>query len=358
MMAEGRRVGDFGNQAVVGAFDFHLADLDENLDLHGMGQRAIWPYGGLRNEAGDLFVLERKLVHQMTGGLWLMSDKGGGALNLVPKAVHSARGELRREFTADRHIYRDHLMAKLGDLAPPDEQSFHLDVTDDTLVWAEGELCDLSGRALGPGMHFFGVDREWPFMYITRAFWMTGTVLGEAVSGIIWFDHGYWRERGEWKEQPFYTQRQVAWNVFSNHYEDGTHEWGHIVRGTGGIGACMVAGNAGPTPNGAVATTGDFTSTFVLDDQDYVASARYTAGEHAWEFTAEPAARGPGGVPPTGAAGAAKGRMVHFNKARWAGYRAQSGLMRRVGDTRTVTNGFVWLECFADRIRSEGLAKE
>jgi hypothetical protein len=32
--------------------------------------------------------------------------------------------------------------------------------------------------------------------------------------------------------------------------------------------------------------------------------------------------------------------------------------MRRVGDTRTVTNGFVWLECFADRIRAEGLAKE
>jgi hypothetical protein len=288
----------------------------------------------------------------MTGGLWLMSDKDG-ALNLTPKSVHSARGELRREFTADRHIYRDHLMAKLGDLAPPDEQSFHLDVTDDTLVWAEGELCDLSGHALGPGMHFFGVDRDWPFMYITRAFWMTGTVLGEAVSGIIWFDHGYWRERGEWKEQPFYTQRQVAWNVFSNHYEDGTHEWGHIVRGTGGIGACMVAGD-----DTAIATTGDFVSTFVLDDQDYVAAARYTAGEHEWEFTAEPAGRGPGGVPPTGAAGAAKGRMVHFNKARWAGYRAQSGLMRRVGDTRPVANGFVWLECFADRIRAEGLAKD
>jgi hypothetical protein len=271
----------------------------------------------------------------MTGGLWLMSDKDG-ALNLVPKAVHSARGELRREFTPERHIYRDHLMAKLGDLAPPDEQSFHLEVTDETLAWAEGELCDLTGSALGPGMHFFGVDRDWPFMYITRAFWMTGTVLGDAVSGIIWFDHGYWRDRGEWKEQPFYTQRQVAWNVFSNHYDDGTHEWGHIVRGTGGIGACMVASD-----DSAIAATGDFVSTFVLDDQDYVSSARYGTGEHEWEFTADPA-----------------GRMIHFNKARWAGYRAQSGLMRRVGDTRRVTNGFVWLECFADRIRAEGLAKE
>jgi hypothetical protein len=249
--------------------------------------------------------------------------------------VHSARGELRREFTPDRHIYRDHLMAKLGDLTPPEEQSFLLDVTDDTLVWAEGELIDLQGTAVGPGLHFFGVDSDWPFMYIARAFWMTGTCMGEPVSGIISIDHGYWRERGEWKEQPFYTQRQVAWNVFSNQYDDGTHEWGHIVRGVGGLGACMVA-----TDRGATVTTADFTASFDLDDQDYVSSARYRAGEHEWEFVADEA-----------------GRMIHFNKARWAGYRAQSGLMRRAGDTRRVTNGFVWLECFADRIRAEGLAK-
>ena len=334
------RVGDFGNQAVVAPFDFHLADLDENLDIHGVGQRAIWPYGGLRNSAGDLFVLERKLVHQMTGGLWLMSDRGSdgrrGPLSLSPKAVHSARGELRREFTADRHVYRDQLMAKLGDLTPADEQSFHLEVTDDRLVWAEGELCDLTGAAVGPGMQFFGVDRDWPFLYVTRAFWTTGTVLGDEVSGMIWFDHGYWRDRGEWKEMPFYAQRQVAWNVFSNRYDDGTHEWGHIVRGTGGIGACMVA-----SAEGAVVTTDDITTGFILDDQDYVASARYGAGGQEWEFTADP-----------------EGRMFHFNKVRWGGYRAQSGLVRRVGDTRTVTNGFVWLECFADRIRSEGLAKD
>ncbi|MEW6472617.1 MAG: hypothetical protein AB1679_10125 [Actinomycetota bacterium] len=334
-MAEGRRVGDFNNQAVVAAFDFHIADLDENVEIHGLGQRAIWPFGGLRNEAGNLYVLERKLVHQMTGGLWLMSDKDGD-LNLVPKAVHSARGELRRELTPGRRIYRDHLMAKLGDLAPAEEQSFYFDITDDALVWQEGELCDLSGRALGPGMHLFDADREWPFMYITRAFWTTGTVMGEAVSGIIWCDHGYWRDRGEWKEQPFYTEKQVAWNVFSNQYDDGTHEWGHIVRGTGGLGACMVAGD-----ETAVATTGNFESSFVLDDQDYVSSARYRASDQEWEFTADPA-----------------GRMLHFNKARWAGYRAQSGAMRRVGDTRKVVNAFVWLECFADRIRAEGLAKK
>ena len=88
-------------------------------------------------------------------------------------------------------------------------------------------------------------------------------------------------------------------------------------------------------------TTSDLDCSFALDDADFVAAARFAAAGDTWEFTSEQS-----------------DRMTHFNKARWAGYRAQSGLMRRVGDNRTVTNGFVWLECFADRIRAEGLAKE
>ena len=97
-----KRVGDFGKQAVVGAFDFHLADLDENVELHGLGQRAIWPYGGLRNAAGDLFVLERKLVHQMTGGLWLMSDKGGGVQELPARLrLAFGAGEARLQHSAE-----------------------------------------------------------------------------------------------------------------------------------------------------------------------------------------------------------------------------------------------------------------
>jgi hypothetical protein len=49
--------------------------------------------------------------------------------------------------------------------------------------------------------------------------------------------------------------------------------------------------------------------------------------------------------------------MGGFNKARWGGYRAQGGLTRRQGDDRTLVNGWTWLECFADRIRSEGLVR-
>ena len=53
----------------------------------------------------------------------------------------------------------------------------------------------------------------------------------------------------------------------------------------------------------------------------------------------------------------ADGHMEGHSKARWGEYRAQSGQVRLEGESREVTKGFTWVECFADRIRAEGLTK-
>jgi hypothetical protein len=49
--------------------------------------------------------------------------------------------------------------------------------------------------------------------------------------------------------------------------------------------------------------------------------------------------------------------MEGHSKARWSGYRAQGGMFKLADDSREVVNGFCWVECFADRIRAEGLVK-
>jgi len=330
-----RRAGDFSSLVAVDDFDFHIGDFDQDRQIHGLGQRVIWPYGGLLGESGSLYVLERKFVHQITGGLWIMTKKDG-ELALVPSAVYSARGEVRRELTPDRHTYRDHLMAKLGDLSPTEEQPFLMEITDDEFVWQEGTLLDIRGKGLGPGLQFFFLDEAMPFAYFSRAYWMTGTALGEKVEGICGFEHSYWRERGEWKELPFFADRQVAWSLFCNRYDDGEIEWGHVVCGRDGTGALLIADNTKK-----VLTTSEFQRSFDMDDQDYVRAAHYRAGDQEWEFTAD-----------------TDGQMTQFNNARWGGYRAQSGVLRRVGDTRVPNYTFTWIEAFADRIRDEGLAKD
>ncbi len=332
-VSTGRRFGDLGPGCAVQSFDFHLRDLDENDPIYGLGQRGVWLYGGYRTPDGQLYVLERKYVHQMTGGLWMMSNEAG-ALELLPEAARTARGELRREMSPDRRIYRDQLMAKLGKHAPEDEIPLMMELTDGGMVWQEGELIDLKGVGLGPGLSMFVFERDWPMSYIGRALHTTGTIRGEPVEGVTFLDHGYWVPRREWKEEKFYGERQICWHVFWTEFEDGTHEWGQFMRATGGVAAGMVA-----TDTETVAVTGDVESRFTLDDQDYVAAATHRIDDIAWEFTADPA-----------------GQMLDFSAARWGEYRAQAGVTQRVGETRPVKASFTWLETFCDRMRSDGLA--
>ncbi len=127
----------------------------------------------------------------------------------------------------------------------------------------------------------------------------------------------------------------VAWNVFANEFDDGSFEWGQIVHGRGGYAAYVVQDTKYGT-----SMTNVQGAQFSLDADDCVGGASYRIGDNTWDFT-----------------GDADGRMLQFNKARWGGYRAQGGVTRRRGDTRRLVNGWTWLECFADRIRSEGLVR-
>lgn len=331
---EHRRAGDFTGHVAVSAYDFRIEDFDQDRQIFGMGNRVIWPYAGLRDADGNLYMMERKFVHQMTGGLWIMHEQDG-SMHLIPDAVYSARGEVRREFSNERHVYRDHLMAKLGDQASRKEQSFFFEVTDDHLTWQEGDLCDLSGYNIGPGLQALFLDDEYPWIYFSRAFWVTGTIMGKPVSGLAGYENCYWRERAEWKELPYYKHQQVAWSAFCNQYEDGSIEWGHFITNRGDVGALMIVDD-----KGEVITTGDFEKSFVLEDSGYIKTGTFTKDGQSWEFVGEPT-----------------GQMTSFNNARWGGYQAQSGVVRRVGDTRTPTYSFSWLEAFSDRIIDEGLAK-
>jgi hypothetical protein len=234
----------------------------------------------------------------------------------------------------DRRVYRDHLLAKLGRHAPADEIPLFMELTDDGMVWQEGSLVDLEGTGIGPGLSMFVLERDWPMSYIGRALHTTGTIRGEPVEGVTFLDHGYWVPRREWKEEKFYGERQICWHVFWTEFEDGSHEWGQVMRATGGVAAAMVA-----TGEETVAVTGQVESRFTLDDQDYVATAHHRAGDIEWEFTAEPT-----------------GQMLDFSAARWGEYRAQAGVTQRVGETRAVKASFTWLETFCDRMRSDGLA--
>lgn len=332
-----RGLGDFNEQTIVGWFDPRIADVAPGTDRYGLHLQVQYFYGGLRDDEGRLYVLERKFIGPMTSGLWLMTNRDAEHLRLAPASLRTSRGEIRRHFTAESHRYADALMAKVGkDLISGDEQPLDLSFTDGGVSWTEGDLLALEATPIGTGLMHYSPMPQDSLLYTMQANRAVGTVMGRPATGFVLIDHGYWPAGPEWKELRFFAKSQVAWNVFANEYEDGAVDAGFFICGLNDFAVAGVFDHKGPR----FATSG-LDASLTLADEDWMGSATFTAGGEQWVFTPEPA-----------------GRMNEFSAARWAGYRAQAGVTRRAGDTRALRSSFTWLEFFADRARAGGFVTE
>jgi hypothetical protein len=313
-VANHRAIGDYHERTIVGSFDPRIADVEPTKAKYGLNLQVQYFYGGLRDDDGHLYVLERKFIGPMTSGLWLMTNEDADHLRLAPASLRTARGEIRRHFTPEAHRYADALMAKVGqDLVPEGEQPLDLSFTDGGLTWSEGDLLRCEATPVGTGLMHYSPMPQDSLLYTMQAYRAEGTVMGRHATGFVLVDHGYWPHGQEWKEFRFFAHSQVAWNVFANEYDDGTVEAGFFICGLNDFAVAGTFDNKGPR------------------------SATYSAGGEEWVFTPDPAAQ-----------------MKEFSSARWAGYRAQAGVTRRAGDTRPLKVGWTWLEFFADRARAGG----
>ena len=338
-MADHRALGDYNEQTIVGWFDPRIADVAPGQARFGLHLQVQYFYGGLRDDEGRLYVLERKFIGPMTSGLWLMTNRdpdGPGELRhlrLAPASLHTSRGEIRRHFTAESHRYADALMAKVGqDLVSGDEQPLDLSFSDGVVSWSEGDLLTLEATPVGTGLMHYSPMPEDSLLYTMQANRAEGTIMGRPVTGFVLVDHGYWPQGPEWKEHRFFARSQVAWNVFANEYDDGTVDAGFFIAGLNNFAVAGAFDNKGPR-----FATSELDASLTLAEEDWMGSATFAAAGEEWVFTPEPA-----------------GRMNEFSAARWAGYRAQAGVTRRRGDDRGLRASFTWLEFFADRARAGG----
>lgn len=330
MTVETQRFGDFGFAPVVGTYTPKFASLTPETSIAGLSLQSQYLYGGFQGESGTVYVLERKFIGPMTGGCYILHN-GGGRMELHEGSHRSAKGEMVRTIEPDSRRW----VAK-GMLSGPHEEPIDLFITDDDLQWDEGGLISLRGSRPTLGAQFLTQMRDDPLAYASQPYWLTGTILGEAVEGPIFFDQVYFRHGSEWKEYPYYTDVQVVWNIFANKYTDGTIEFGNITKGRGRWGAGIVVEGAIP-----VAEAARVGAEFDVDADGYVTGASYDLGPAGvWDFIGDP-----------------NQRLSGFNKARWGGYRAQGGMTRRRGDDREVVTGWTWVEAFSDRMKDEELVR-
>ncbi len=84
-MSDHRALGDFNEKDLVGWFDPRIADVAPGEGTKfGLGLQVQYFYGGLRDDEGNLYVLERKFIGPMTSGLWLMTNRDAAHLRSSP----------------------------------------------------------------------------------------------------------------------------------------------------------------------------------------------------------------------------------------------------------------------------------
>lgn len=326
-----RKLGDFAARPTVGAFEPEPDDMELMGSKHGIGLQKSWLYGFFRDADGLTYGVERNFVGSLTSGLFLMTQNGDAAseLHVHPDAGRSARGELRRVLEGPTRRWSDPVFQRLPKGCYPEgEQPVELEFSREKLTYSEGDILALAGPSAGLGMQFFVPSLDRPLLYTSTCFWMNGHVQGKEVAGPIWFDNAFWKHGLEWKEYGYFNQLQKMWHVFCNKFDDGTFEWGHLVDGVDGF-----------TPGVVIQSTGEVNMTpecvteMVLDQDSWPVTSTYRVNDSVYEFV-----------------GPVTGRMTQFSESRWAGYRAQLGQTRLVGDTRDFVDGLVWNEGFPQRM--------
>lgn len=328
------RYGDFEYQTVTGAFVNDLASIRPHEAHFGLVQQIDYVYGFLTVDGGGIVCLENKLVHALSSGTFVMLKEAGGELDVHPATTRSYRGELRRTFEDRARRWSDPVMLRLPSTVQRDgDTPYLLELTEDCLLWDQGELCHLEGRTRTLGVQFYAASAVEPLFFTSIPYWVAGTVVGRPASGLLFVDRVHMIPNREWKETEMFKDVQISWNLFGNELEDGSIEWGKIVVGNQGFVAGMVVED-----DKLIASSSDVDVEYVLNEGGFVDKARYRIGHHSWLFQ-----------------GQRDDNMAQFSASRWNGYHAQFGSTRRDGDTRERVSGFTWLEGFDHRMRAAGL---
>nr|EJI98435.1 hypothetical protein JVH1_4018 [Rhodococcus sp. JVH1] len=302
---------------------------------HGLGMQVQYTYAYLGDDQGNSYVVERKYMGSMTGGLYLMCNELG-TLGLRPETSLSARGELRRTSTPEMRRWADPVIQRIGEgLAPADERPLLVEITDTSVLWDEGDLLHLEGTPGALGVQGYAPMPNDPWFYSSYPNRVSGTVLGRPCRGIMVVETGYWKHGVEPKEAEFYQKLERSFNAFGNLLDDGTMQWGYLVRGDRGLCVAAVVEDLDGVGK-VVLANNELDCRYRVEESGQIHYADQESAGQVWEYRSDKT-----------------GHMDAFEASRWAGYGSMAGITTRRGDDRKVEFGYGWFEYFRDRIPAE-----
>ena len=317
-----RRRGNFDFRSLVSTCEFRARDAYCEAEFFGLPPMAIYWWACLADEDGNFLSPMRKVNTELSGGLQLSSNVGEDNLVIAPEAFASSH----RGAGVQWSLNDDKTAFRVWAGATPYSQPFEFEIGDDHFHWNEGDLLDLSGKPLKLGYQWYtpNIEERGGNLYVSHPFEVTGHIRGRPVRGLVAMDSFYGPTGQFYKSGPIFNVLELAWVTFANFYPGGQYEFGAFCLGREHWGFAVVADHDGP-----IIESNESTAEVILDEDKYVAKARYQARGTEWEFEA-----------------VQRGQMRSLAEARGDAYHGQAGCVRRVGDSRSPEVSVAWIETF------------
>jgi hypothetical protein len=307
--------GEFDHQMVCGGYapDHRLVACEE--PRLGLPFSCTFVYGSVRNGDGDLLTPMRRIRGGDGGGerFLLQTTIGTDALH-----VHSASRQSARCAGMTRSW--DGVAAHLVSSPDASGSPFEIIVSDRSLHWTEGDVLDVTGTLVEPGLHWHLPSHTQGMYYASLLFEVEGTMLDRSVTGFIAVDDLHMDGEIYVDDLFIGEQAEIVWYTWATRYVDGTLDAGHFLLGHGNLGFAVLTDEGGN-----VTATHDIDGAVELDgDGPWPSTIRLSVAGTDWEFLPDP-----------------RGRMADLMpipnpqiEGRW----------RRVGDTREPRTWFAWGE--------------
>ena len=287
-------------------------------DAHGLTPSIFYVISVVDAVDGSRQWMPRRAYHRdATRSLYLPEAGAGEDFVHAPQAKQAYTGPIGHVSESDR-----------WNVSAPDRSS-RLDVTPDCLNWQEGDLIAASGAAVGPTFRIRITDPEFPILYTSRPYGLTGTVKDTAVHGAAKLVTIHLPEGRDLLDSPLLRHLQISWVEFVNQHADASFESGMLVWGQDGL-----AGFAAARGDQSVIATSDFTVDIDNDGDrpEFPRRITHRGGEETLVWNSLP--RG----------------------GRWPtrddipdGYRFSRGVVHRHG-TPPPVNSYAFAETFQDRM--------
>ena len=319
------RRGDFGWQALASAFEPTLEDMMSNRSYFGMPPEALYLWGTLRDENGDIYCPMRRIPAGLSSDakdtrrrFYLCTTAGHDeqGMNMHPIGKQSAPNDgFSKTLEGDRIHWRSHPQQR--------GNAFHVTWTPEECSWKEEGAMDIKGKLVKPGLHWYLPGRDAGMYYVANIFEMEGVILGKKVRGMIGFDPIHMYEGGEIykiKDALVQEKLELVWYTWATRYKDGSIDAGHFTLGNDMFGFAIMTNE-----KGEVRFTYDVNGEVDFGKNGYWQEGiQYSAFGEQWEFIPDP-----------------KGRIIGLGELKNP---QVDGRWQRVGEKRVPDVWFAWGE--------------